>query len=660
MPSRRSNAGVVQLALRLDFAAQCPYDSRVLKVTLEGRVIEVAPGTRISEILKDDRAIAAKLNGNLVDLSSEVVADCEVAPVYFESPEGRKLFWHSSSHIMAQAIRRLYPEAKLAIGPAIDEGFYYDIEVTKPLTDKDLPALEAAMAELIKQRINVCRLSVPKQELIAEYEREGNTYKVELLREIPDEEVSVYQQAEFKDLCRGPHLPDTGRVGAVKLLSVAGAYWRGDEKGPMLQRIYGVAFPTQELLDAHLARIEEAKKRDHRKLGPALDLFSMHEEAGAGLVFWHPKGATIRRIIEQYWNDEHIAAGYQLVVTPHIARAGLWHTSGHYDFYRENMFVLPVENEEYVLKPMNCPGHIMIYRTAVRSYRDLPLRYAEWGTVYRNERSGTLHGAMRVRGFTQDDAHIFCTEDQMEDEVYGVVELSKRILGTFGFKDFVVELSVRDPHHKDKYLGEDRSWELAETSLAKALSRAGVPYTRAEGEATFYGPKIDIKLFDSLGRQWQCPTVQFDFNEAERFNIYYMGADGQHHRAFLVHRTILGAVERFMAILIEHFGGAFPTWLAPVQALVMTITEAENGYAQQVLDVLKANCIRAVSDLRNEKISYKIGEAERDKIPFMLVAGKREQAEGKVALRRRGKGNLGSATLETVIAQIKEEEAGRQ
>jgi threonyl-tRNA synthetase len=632
----------------------------VLKVTLAGRVIDVAPGTRIAEILKDDRAIAAKLNGTLVDLSAEVSADCEVAPVYFESPEGRKLFWHSSSHLMAQAIRRLYPDAKLAIGPAIDEGFYYDIEVAKPLTDKDLPALEAAMAELIKQRIDVCRLSVSRRELIAEYEQEGNTYKVELLKEIPDDQVTVYQQAEFKDLCRGPHLPDTGRVGAVKLLSVAGAYWRGDEKGRMLQRIYGVAFPTQEQLDAHLARIEEAKKRDHRKLGPALDLFSMHEEAGAGLVFWHPKGATIRRLIEQYWIDEHIAAGYQLVVTPHIARAGLWRTSGHYEFFRENMFCMPVENEEYVLKPMNCPGHIMIYRSALRSYRDLPLRMGEWGTVYRNERTGVLHGALRVRGLTQDDAHIFCTAEQMEDEVYGVIELSRKILGTFGFTEFATELSVRDPAKKSQYMGDDQSWELAEASLVKALQRSKLEYTRAEGEAAFYGPKIDIKLFDSLGREWQCPTIQFDFNLAERFNVYYMGADGQHHRAFLVHRTILGAVERFMAVLIENYGGAFPTWLAPVQAAVLTITEGENAYAEQVLNTLKASGIRAALDLRNEKISYKIGEAERDKIPFMLVAGKREQAEGKVALRRRGKGNLGSVALESVIAQIKEEEAVRK
>ena len=632
----------------------------MLKVTLGERTVEVEPGTRISEILKDDRAIAAKLNSTLVDLSSAVTADCEVAPVYFESPEGRKVFWHSSSHLMAQAIRRLYPDARLAIGPAIDDGFYYDIEVAKPLTDRDLPALEAAMAELIKQRIDVCHLTVSKQELAAEYEKEGNSYKVELLKDIPDEQVSVYQQAEFKDLCRGPHLPHTGRIGAVKLLSVAGAYWRGDEKGRMLQRIYGVSFPSQELLDAHLARIEEAKKRDHRKLGPALDLFTMHEEAGAGLVFWHPKGATVRRLIEKYWIDEHLAAGYQLVVTPHIARAGLWRTSGHYDFFRENMFCMPVENEEYVLKPMNCPGHIMIYRSGVRSYRDLPLRMGEWGTVYRNERSGVLHGALRVRGLTQDDAHIFCSEEQMEDEVFGVIELSRKILGTFGFTEFAVDLSVRDPAKKEQYMGDDRAWGLAEQSLVNALRRAKLEYTRAEGEAAFYGPKIDIKLFDSLGRQWQCPTIQFDFNMAERFNVYYMGADGQHHRAYLVHRTILGAVERFMAILIENYGGAFPTWLAPVQAVVMTITETENEYARQVLQQLTANGIRATVDLRNEKISYKIGEAERDKIPFMLVAGKREQAEGKVALRRRGKGNLGGALLETIVTQIKEEEAVRK
>jgi threonyl-tRNA synthetase len=632
----------------------------VLKVTLGERIVEVEPGTRISEILKDDRAIAAKLDSTLVDLSSAVAADCEVAPVYFESPEGRKVFWHSSSHLMAQAIRRLYPDARLAIGPAIDDGFYYDIEVAKPLTDRDLPALEAAMAELIKQRIDVCHLTVSKQELAAEYEKEGNSYKVELLKDIPDEQVSVYQQAEFKDLCRGPHLPNTGLIGAVKLLSVAGAYWRGDEKGKMLQRIYGVSFPSREMLDAHLARIEEAKKRDHRKLGPALDLFTMHEEAGAGLVFWHPKGATVRRIIEKYWIDEHLAAGYQLVVTPHIARAGLWRTSGHYDFFRENMFCMPVENEEYVLKPMNCPGHIMIYRSGVRSYRDLPLRMGEWGTVYRNERSGVLHGALRVRGLTQDDAHIFCSEEQMEDEVFGVIELSRKILGTFGFTEFAVDLSVRDPAKKEQYMGDDRAWGLAEQSLVNALRRAKLEYTRAEGEAAFYGPKIDIKLFDSLGRQWQCPTIQFDFNMAERFNVYYMGADGQHHRAYLVHRTILGAVERFMAILIENYGGAFPTWLAPVQAVVMTITETENEYALQVLQKLTASGIRATVDLRNEKISYKIGEAERDKIPFMLVAGKREQAEGKVALRRRGKGNLGGALLETIIAQIKEEEAVRK
>jgi threonyl-tRNA synthetase len=622
--------------------------------------VEVAPGTRVSELLSDKQAIAARLNGAPVDLAAPITEDCAIAPIYFDSPEGRTIFWHSSSHLMAQAVRQLFPDARLAIGPAIENGFYYDFDLPEPLADKDLAAIEARMAELVERAIPIERQLVPRSELISEYEKLGDSYKVELLREIPDEQISVYRQAEFRDLCRGPHLAGTGGIQAFKLLSVAGAYWRGDERGKMLQRIYGVSFPTRKLLDEHLAKIEEAKKRDHRKLGPALGLFSLHEEAGAGLVFWHPKGATIRRIIEQYWIEEHLAAGYQLVVTPHIARSGLWRTSGHYDYYRDNMFVLPVENEEYVLKPMNCPGHILIYRTAVHSYRDLPLRLGEWGTVYRNERSGVMHGALRVRGFTQDDAHIFCTEDQIEDEVFGVVELSKKILSTFGFSDFAVDLSVRDPNNKAKYMGDDRSWELAEASLVKALGRAGLPYTRVEGEATFYGPKIDAKLSDSLGRQFQCPTCQFDFNLAERFNVYYMGADGQHHRAYLVHRTILGGIERFFALLIEHYAGAFPVWLSPIQAVVLTVTDNEIGYAQEVLRVLQAGGVRAGADLNNEKIGHKISEAERQKIPFMLVVGKREQEERKVALRRRGKGNLGSTALETVIAQLKEDDASKR
>jgi threonyl-tRNA synthetase len=600
------------------------------------------------------------LNGVLVDLDAPIATDCELAPVLADTPAGREVFWHSTSHLMAQAVLRLFPTAKLAIGPAIDDGFYYDFDLPQPLTDKDLAAIEAKMAELVKADIPIKRETISHAELLADYERQGNEYKVELLKEITDEQISVYRQAEFSDMCRGPHLDRTGRILAFKLLSVAGAYWRGDERGKMLQRVYGVSFPTKELLDQHLARIEEARKRDHRKLGPGLDLFSLHEEAGAGLVFWHPKGAVVRRVMEKYWIEEHLAAGYELVVTPHIARSGLWRTSGHYDFFRENMFTLPVENEEYVLKPMNCPGHIIIYRTAVRSYRELPLRYAEWGTVYRNERSGVLHGAVRVRGFTQDDAHIFCTEEQVDDEVYGVVELSRRILGTFGFTEFAVELSVRDSKKKDQYMGDDRSWELAEASLVKALNRAGLAFTRAEGEGAFYGPKIDVKLFDSLGRQVQCPTVQFDFNLAERFNVYYMSADGQHRRPFLVHRTILGAIERFMALLIEHYAGAFPVWLSPVQTTILTVSEDQTEYAHSLLGTLTAAGVRAQADVRNEKIGYKIGEAERSKIPYMLVVGKREQEQRTVSVRCRGKRDSGAQALDAVIRQIKEDDASRR
>jgi threonyl-tRNA synthetase len=638
----------------------------MFKVRLGESTIDVPAGARVAEVLdrapgvSDRTAIAARLNGELVDLTAEIAADCEVLPVPFDGPEGRAIFWHSSSHLMAQAVKQLYPAAKLAIGPAIDDGFYYDFDMPDTLTDKDLAAIAARMAELADRAIPIERRFVSRIELIAEYERQGDSYKGELLKDIPDEQVSVYRQDEFQDLCRGPHIPNTGLIKAVKLLSVAGAYWRGDERRKMLQRIYGVSFPSQQLLDEYLGRLEEARKRDHRKLGPALGLFTFHEEAGAGLVFWHPRGATIRRIIERYWIDEHLADGYELVVTPHIARSGLWRTSGHYDFYRENMYTLAVDNEEYVLKPMNCPGHILIYRSAVHSYRDLPVRLAEWGTVYRNERSGVMHGALRVRGFTQDDAHIFCTPDQIEEEVFRVVELAKRMLLTFGFSDFAVDLSVRDLQEKSKYMGDDQAWDLAERSLVSALNRAGLNYVRAEGEATFYGPKIDIKLSDSLGRQAQCPTVQFDFNLAERFNIYYMGADGQHHKALLVHRTILGAIERFVALLIEHYAGAFPVWLSPIQASVLTITDAEAAYAHEVLEQLQKGGIRALADTANEKISYKIGEAERQKIPYMLVVGKREAGERRVALRQRGRGNLGSTALETVIAQIKEEDATRR
>jgi threonyl-tRNA synthetase len=631
----------------------------VIKVAVKGKERQVEPGISAGELLLDPDAIAARVDQRLVDLSFRIEHDAVVEPVYFDSREGREIFWHSASHLMAQAVKHLYPQVKVTIGPAVSEGFYYDFDVPEPFTEQDLKKIEQRMRELAQQQIPIIHKFLPRADAIRLFSERGETYKIEIINEIPDEQISVYEQGDFVDLCRGPHLPDTGRIRAIKLLSVAGAYWRGDERNRMLSRIYGIAFPAEQQLKEYLDRLEEARRRDHRKLGPALDLFSFHEEAGAGLVFWHPKGATVRRLIQQYWEKEHLAAGYQLVVTPHIARSELWHRSGHYDYYRENMYILPVENEEYVLKPMNCPGHILIYRTRVHSYRDLPLRMAEWGTVYRYERSGVLHGMMRVRGFTQDDAHIFCTQEQVEEEIFAVVALALKMLRAFGFDKFNVALSVRDPRHPDRYLGTDEQWQVAESSLVNALNRLGLDFYRAEGEAVFYGPKIDINLADSLGREFQCSTCQFDFNLGNKLDVYYMDKAGQHLPAYLVHRTVLGSIERFMGILVEHYGGAFPVWLAPVQAKVMTVTEKEVGYAQQVIDLLKAADVRVEIDINNDKISYKIGEAERQKIPFMLVVGAREAESGTVALRQRGKGNLGPVAIEKVIALIKEENTGR-
>jgi threonyl-tRNA synthetase len=561
---------------------------------------------------------------------------------------------------MAQAVKKLFPNAKLGIGPAIEQGFYYDFDVEKPFTDEDLQIIEAKMKELVAADIPVKHRFLTREETLKMFKQRNENYKLEIISEIPDEKVSLYEQDDFTDLCLGPHVPKTGMIRAFKLLSVAGAYWKGDEHNKMLQRIYGIAFPTQEELDAYLAKVEEAKRRDHRKLGTALELISIQEEAGAGLVFWHPKGATVRRIIEDFWKDIHIKNGYELVITPHIFRGKLWHTSGHYDYYLDNMFTLPVEKEEYVLKPMNCPGHILIYKSKIHSYRDLPVRYAELGTVYRNERSGTLHGALRVRGITQDDAHIFCTPDQMVEEIFSIIKLSMEILRTFGFNRFAIDLSVRDPNHQEKYMGEDAAWDMAENSLVAALKRAELDYHRALGEATFYGPKIDIKLFDSLDREWQCPTIQFDFNLAHRFSIYYMGADGNHHPAFLVHRTILGALERFVGILIEHYAGALPVWLSPYQAILLTVTDQQNSYAEKIAKTLTEHGIRITSNFANEKINYKIAEAERNKIPYMLVIGKREEANNTVSLRKKGKGDLGSMTIENIIKQIEEDVLSRR
>lgn len=627
----------------------------MIKIKIDNNTKSYKPGIKVSDVLTDKNVLAAKVNGRIVDLSWELDEDAELSPVYFDSPEGKSIFWHSTSHLMAHAVKILFPDVKLAIGPSIDEGFYYDFDLKHSLTEKDLEKIEAKMQELVKSNLPIVHKFLPKTEVENIYQEKGEKYKLEILSEVTDEKISIYEQDGFFDLCLGPHLSNTGLVKAFKLLSVAGAYWKGDEHNPMLQRIYGISFPTQQELDDYLAKLEDAKRRDHRKLGPQLGYFLFSEQLGPGLMLWTPKGAIIRRTIEDYWIDVHIKAGYEIVYTPHIARGHLWETSGHFSYYKENMFTLQIEKEEYALKPMNCPGHILIYQSAVRSYRELPIRYAELGTVYRNERSGVMHGAMRVRGFTQDDAHIFCTPEQIEDEIYSTLQLALKIMSDFGFKEYHIDLSLRDSKHKEQYVGTDEQWEMGEQALIKALNKLELSYVRREGEATFYAPKIDIKLLDSLGREWQCPTIQFDFNEPARFDIYYMGADGRHHTPFMIHRTILGALERFLGVLIEHYAGALPVWLSPVQVSVMTITEQEIDYAKAVIEQLKKEHIRVTKDFRNEKISYKISEAEREKIPYILIIGKREKENNKVALRRHQQGDLGASDLAIVIDKIKED-----
>ncbi|MDW7987709.1 MAG: threonine--tRNA ligase [candidate division WOR-3 bacterium] len=627
----------------------------MIKVVIGDKSTTVKKGLAVSELINDSNVLAVKVNGRLVDLSYELTEDAEIIPVYFNSAEGKEVFWHSTAHLMAHAVKLLYPDVKLAIGPAIDEGFYYDFDLPEPLTESDLEKIERKMKELVEKDLPIVHKFIPHRELEVYYQNLGEKYKLELLEEIPDELVSVYEQDGFRDLCLGPHVPRTGLIKAFKLLSVAGAYWRGDEHNPMLQRIYGISFPTEQELTEYLKKLEDAKRRDHRKLGPQLGLFLFHEDLGPGLMIWLPKGALLRRTIEDYWIKLHQEVGYEIVYTPHIARGKLWDISGHFSYYKENMFTMLVEKEEYALKPMNCPAHILIYKSAVRSYRDLPLRYAELGTVYRNERSGVMHGALRVRGFTQDDAHIFCTPEQIEDEIYNTLQLALKIMSDFGFNEYRIDLSLRDPAHKEKYVGTDEQWQMAEAALIKALERSHKSYNRREGEATFYAPKIDIKLLDSLGREWQCPTIQFDFNLPVRFDISYMDSEGRHRTPFMIHRAILGALERFLGILIEHYGGAFPVWLSPVQVRIMTVTEKETDYALDIEKTLKALGVRVECDLRNEKINYKIGEAEREKVPYMLIVGKREKELKKVALRKRAHGDLGIWELKSVIEQIQDD-----
>ncbi len=566
---------------------------------------------------------------------------------------------HSASHVMAAAVRRLFPEAKFAIGPATEDGFYYDFDLPRPLVPEDLPSLESEMEQIVAEDSPFVKEEISKDR--ARQIFASQPYKLELIEDLPDDTVTVYRQGSFVDLCRGPHVESTRRIGHFKLLSIAGAYWRGDERRQMLQRVYGTAFPTKAALDEYLDRLAEIEARDHRKLIKQLDLISFHEEAGAGLAYWHPKGGLMRVLIEDYWRKQHFEGGYDIVFTPHIGRAHLWNTSGHLDFYKDSMYSpMEIEGQEYYIKPMNCPFHIMIYKTRLRSYRDLPLRWAELGTVYRYERSGTLHGLLRVRGFTQDDAHIFCTPEQIEDEILRVLDFSLDMLRAFGFSDFKVELSVRDPLNPGKYAGSDELWQQAEISLVKALDARSLPHERKEGEAVFYGPKIDVKIKDALGRLWQCSTIQFDFNTPERFDVTFIGEDGKERRPYMVHRALLGSLERFFGVLVEHYGGAFPVWLAPVQVLIIPIADRHVAYARKVEAELSSDGIRVQVDARSERMNYKIREAQLQKIPYVLVLGDRESSDGTVAVRLRDGQNLGPKTLAEFKAMVRAAVDARQ
>jgi threonyl-tRNA synthetase len=565
-----------------------------------------------------------------------------------------EIYRHSASHLMAAAVNSLFPGTHLGIGPAISDGFYYDFERPDGFAEEDLQKIEARMKDLVSQDLSFEPSIVTREEAVKYFEGKGEHLKVELIQEKAGETLSSYKLGDLVDFCLGPHVSSTGQINpdSFRLLSIAGSYWRGDEHREQLQRIYGTAFLSPEELSAYLTQLEEAKKRDHRKLGRELDLFSISEEAGPGLVFWHPKGTRVRILIEEFLRKELYRRGYEFVTTPHVARDVLWKTSGHYDYYRQNMYVFRIDDEEFVIKPMNCPGHIQIYKSQMRSYRDLPVRYAEFGTVYRYEKSGVLHGMLRVRGFTQDDAHIFCTREQVYAEISDCMDLVLYIMQNFGFDQYKVELSVRDESKKEDYAGTEEDWRMAEEALTQALRSRSIGWTRMEGEAVFYGPKIDVKLIDAIGRPWQLSTVQFDFTLPKRFNLAYTGSDGQAHQPVMVHRALLGSVERFLGVLIEHYAGAFPIWLAPVQVVVIPIAERHHEYARQVLGRLTQANLRAEIDDRNEKMGYKIRAAQTKKIPYMLVLGDKEAQSGEVSVRNRFQGDEGAQSLESFLEKI--------
>ena len=614
--------------------------------------ISVGEALKILEEKKGNPAVAGKLDGKLVDLSHSLEHDCTLEPLGQESEEALEILRHTASHVMAQAVQSLYPQAKITIGPAIENGFYYDFDCPDTFSVDDLPRIEAKMDEIIKRATPIQRRVLDRHEAIQLFRQKKETYKVEILKEMEDPTVSVYGQEDWLDLCRGPHLLNTEEVKAFKLTGVAGAYWRGDERNPMLQRIYGTAFFSKKDLKRHLHLLEEARKRDHRKLGRELDLFQVSDEAGPGLVIYHPKGALLRHILETFEKEAHLRRGYQMVIGPQLLKTEMWKRSGHFENYRENMYFTEVEGQSYGIKPMNCLAHMLIYKSTIRSYRDLPIRYFEMGVVHRHEKSGVLHGLTRVRQFTQDDAHLLCTPEQLNGEIKGIIDFALDMLQLFGF-EYEIELSTQP----EKRIGTDDDWERATTALEKALRDKEISYKIRAGEGAFYGPKIDILLKDALNRRWQCSTIQCDFTLPERFDLNYIGADGEKHRPVMLHRTLLGSMERFLGVLIEHYAGAFPTWLAPVQAIILTVTDRQLLYGEELYQRLLSAGVRVEKDLRNEKLGYKIREAQLQKIPYMLVVGDREVEVGGLSPRRRDGKDLKLMEADDFVLLVRQENA---
>ncbi len=643
-----------------------------MKITFpDGSIREYAKGTTAMQIAESisqrlaQEVLAAEVNGEVRDLNLPINDDSHVKLLKWDDDEGKHAFWHTSSHLLAEALEALYPGIKFGIGPAIESGFYYDVDCPVPITESDLPRIEQKMTELARTKEAVVRTEVAKAEALRTFTEKGDQYKVELIEALEDGTISFYTNGAFTDLCRGPHLPNTGLIKAIKLTSVAGAYWRGDEKRQMLTRIYGISFPKKSMLDEYLAMMEEAKKRDHRKLGKELELFAFSQRVGQGLPLWLPKGAALRDRLEQFLRRVQKAYGYQQVITPHIGNKELYVTSGHYAKYGKDSFQpihTPIEGEEYLLKPMNCPHHCEIYKTKPRSYKDLPLRLAEFGTVYRYEQSGELHGLTRVRGFTQDDAHMFVRPDQLLEEFEKVIDIILYIFKTLKFDNYTAQISLRDPNNKEKYIGSDENWEKAEQAIIDAAKEKGLNTVVEYGEAAFYGPKLDFMVKDAIGRKWQLGTIQVDYNLPERFDLTYTGADDKPHRPIMIHRAPFGSMERFVAVLLEHTAGKFPLWLSPDQVAVLPISEKYNDYAEKVTDFLNRNDVRAQIDNRNEKIGRKIRDNELKRIPYLLIVGEKEQADGLVSVRVQGEGDKGQMTMEAfrdlILEKVKEETAG--